>query len=212
MSVFIGNNCKIDPTATIGKSCCIGDNTIIRKNVIIGNNVTICENCILGETPTVWDAECSNKGFEGKLIIGNNCCIKPYVVIERGFCGHTSIGDNCFISSGCGIGHDVHIGNDCIFFPFVCVLGNATIGNNTKALAYSLIGNGSVVGEDSIIYFKAFAKNSIEPKSFIVGQDGATLKEHCKKRKLLKRIDKLSQRIKILEDAIDGRNNKKRKR
>ena len=45
---FIGNNCKIDSTATIGENCCIGDNTIIRKNVIIGDNVIVGENCVIG--------------------------------------------------------------------------------------------------------------------------------------------------------------------
>ena len=80
---FIGNNCKIDPTAIIGDNCCIGDNTIIRKNVIIGDNVIIGENCVIGETPSVWDASSDDERFDKKRIVGDGCCFKPFVVISN---------------------------------------------------------------------------------------------------------------------------------
>ena len=202
---FIGNNCKIDPTAIIGDNCCIGDNTIIRKNVIIGDNVTIGENCVIGETPSVWGSSPDDERFNKKLIIGDRCCFKPFVFIERGFSHDSKIGNNCFFSSLCGVGHDLIMGDNCLLFPQTCLHGNVTVGDNVLFYTCSMVMNDVNIGSNSTIYFRSFVKKSFPERSFIIGEDSDTLKEYCKKRNFLKHASKTLQRIKDLEDTINGK-------
>lgn len=208
---FIGNNCKIDPTAIIGDNCCIGDNTIIRKNVIIGDNVIVGENCVIGETPSVWDASPDDERFDKRLFIGDGCCFKPFVVIERGFLHDAKIGKNCFFSCLSGVGHDVIMGDNCLLFPQACLHSNVTVGDNVRFYTSSMVMDNITVGSNSIIYFRAFVKKSCKDDSFIMGEDSDTLKEYCKKRNFLKRASKTLQRIKDLEDTINGKDRREHK-
>ena len=204
---FIGNNCKIDPTVIIGDNCCIGDNTIIRENVIIGNNVTICENCIIGDTPTIWGIESDDdERFNKKLIIEDGVTIKSFTIIERGgFTEYSKIGRNTNIGSFCYIGHDAHIGKHCLIFPHVFFCGSVTLYNKVVVLSHSTLFNNVVLGYATTIFHGTNVFKSTEPESTIIGQHGDTLKEYCKKRNFLKHISKTLQRIKDLEDTINGK-------
>ena len=208
---FIGNNCKIDPTAIIGDNCCIGDNTIIRENVVIGNNVTICENCIIGDTPTIWGIESGDdERFNKKLIIEDGVTIKSFTIVERGgFTEASWIGKNTNIGSFCYIAHDVHIGEDCLIFPYVFFCGCVTLHNKVVVLSHATLFNYVVLGYATTIFHGTNVFKSTEPESTIIGQHGDTLKEYCRRRNFLKHTSKTLQRIKDLEDTINGKNRRK---
>lgn len=203
----IGNNCKIDPTAIIGENCCIGDNTIIRENVVIGNDVTIEENCIIGEAPTIWDADSADCDiFNKKLIIKDNVSIKSHTVIERGgLTSRSEIGEGTIIGPFCYIGHDARIGSKCVVFPYVFFCGNVTLKDNVVVLSHSTLFNFVVLDACTTVFHGTNVFQDSEKKAFIIGQHGDTLKEYCKKRNFLKRASKTLQRIKDLEDAINGK-------
>ena len=204
---FIGNNCKIDPTVTIGDNCCIGDNTIIRENVVIGNNVTIGENCVLGETPTVWNADCpESEVFNKKLIIQDGVTIRCNNIIERGGITDASIiGEGSMIGSFCYIAHDAIIGKACVIFPFVFFCGSVTLGNEVLIYSHSTIFNNVVLGDKSLVFHGTNVFKSTDKEGKAFGQYGDTLKEYCRKRNFLKRSSKTLQRIKDLEDTINGK-------
>lgn len=210
---FIGNNCKIDPTAIIGDNCCIGDNTIIRQNVVIGNNVTIGENCVIGETPTVWNADSAECDiFNKKLIIKDNVSIRCNTIIERaGINNEAVIGENTLIGSFCYIGHDANIGKECIFFPYVFLCGSVTLKNNVIIYSHSVVFNDIVLEDNSTVFYNSVAFKSTEKDGKVFGQYGDTLKEYCKKRNFLKHISKTLQRIKDLEDTINGKDRREHK-
>ena len=204
---FIGNNCKIDPTVTIGDNCCIGDNTIIRQNVVIGNNVTIGENCVIGETPTVWNAkDADSEIFNKKLIIKDDVTIRCSTIIERGgITDATILNEGSMIGSFCYIGHDANIGKTCIVFPYVFLCGSVTLEDQVLVLSHSTIFNNVVLGVGTVVFHGTNVFKSTEPDEKIFGQYGDTLKEYCKKRTFLKHISKTLQRIKDLEDTINGK-------
>ena len=204
---FIGNNCKIDPTVTIGDNCCIGDNTIIRENVVIGNNVTICENCVIGDTPTIWGIESGDdERFNKKLIIEDGVTIKSHTIVERGGLTDASrIGKNTDIGSFCYIGHDAQIGEQCLVFPFVFFCGSVTLHNKVVVLSHATLFNDVVLGDATTIFHGTNVYRSTEPEEKIIGENGDTLKEYCRKRYFLKRSSKTLQRIKDLEDTINGK-------
>ena len=161
----------------------------------IGNN---CKICVIGETPSVWDASPDDERFDKKLFIGDGCCFKPFVVIERGFLHDAKIGKNCFFSCLSGVGHDVVMGDNCLLFPQACLHSNVTVGDNVRFYTSAMVMDNITIGSNSIIYFRAFVKKSCKDGSFIMGE-------------FLKRASKILQRIKDLEDTINGKDRREHK-
>lgn len=210
---YIGNNCKIDPTATFGDNVCIGDNTIIRENVVVGNNVTICENCVIGETPTVWDVKDAESDiFKKKLIIKDNVTIRCNTIIERGgLTDATIIDEGSMVGSFCYIGHDANIGKCCTIFPYVFFCGSVTLKDEVMVYSHSTIFNNVVLGDKTIVFHGTNVFNSTDKYGKVFGQYGDTLKEYCKKRNFLKHSSNFLQRIKNLEDTINGKDRREYK-
>ena len=210
---YIGNNCKIDPTATFGDNVCIGDNTIIRENVVVGNNVTICENCVIGETPTVWDVKNAESDiFKKKLIIKDNVTIRCNTIIERGgLTDATIIDEGSMVGSFCYIGHDAIIGKCCTIFPYVFFCGSVTLKDEVMVYSHSTIFNNVVLGDKTIVFHGTNVFNSTDKYGNVFGQYGDTLKEYCKKRNFLKHSSNFLQRIKNLEDTINGKDRREHK-
>lgn len=208
---FIGNDCKIDPTAVIGDDCVIGDNTIIRKNVVIGDHVTIGECCILGEMPTLWDIDGNDsKCLDNSLIIGNNVTIKSHTVIERGGSTEASvIGDYTMIGPFCYLSHDAHIGEHCLLFPYVFFCGNVTLKDRVLVFSHTTIFNHIVLEDNTTIFHGTNVRESTEGHAFIIGQNGDTLQKYCKDKRFLRHASKTLQRIKNLEDTVNGKNSRK---
>ena len=209
-TTLIGENCKIDPSVVMGENCVIGDNTIIRENVILGDNVTICENCIIGDTPTVWGTQSADdEVFNKKLIIEDGVTIKSFTIIERGGLTDASrIGKNTDIGSFCYIAHDAQIGEDCLIFPYVFFCGSVTLHNKVVVLSHATLFNDVVLGDATTIFHGTNVFKSTEPEARIIGQYGDTLKEYCKKKNFLKCSSKTLQRIKNLEDAVNGKDSR----
>ena len=210
---YIGNNCKIAPTATFGDNVCIGDNTIIRENVVVGNNVTICENCVIGETPTVWDVKDAESDiFKKKLIIKDIVTIRCNTIIERGGLTDTTIiVEGSMVGSFCYIGHDANIGKCCTIFPYVFFCGSVTLKDEVMVYSHSTIFNNVVLGDKTIVFHGTNVFNSTDKYGKVFGQYGDTLKEYCKKRNFLKHSSNFLQRIKNLEDTINGKDRREHK-
>lgn len=204
---FIGNNCKIDESVQLGDNVTICDNTIIRKNVIIGNNVTIEENCIIGETPTVWGVDDVNSDvWDRKLIIEDNVNIKCFTVIERGANGYGSIiGEGTGIGSHCYFGHDAIVGKHNLIMPYVFFCGGVVTGERVLIFSHVTVFNNVTIGNKTKVFHGANVFSSTKNNDFIIGENGDTLKEYCKKKNFLKCSSKTLQRIKDLEDTINGK-------
>jgi len=204
---FIGTNCKIDPSVKMGDNCLIGDNVIIRQNVTLGNNVTICENCIIGDTPTIWGIQSGDdERFNKELIIEDGVTIKSFTIVERGGLTEASrIGKDTDIGAFCYIGHDAHIGEQCLIFPYVFFCGSVTLHNKVVVLSHATLFNDVVLGEATSVFHGSQVFKSTEPGARIAGVFGDTFKEYCKKKNFLKHISKTLQRIKDLEDTVYGK-------
>ena len=65
--------------------------------------------------------------------------------------------------------------------------------------------NDVVLEDNSTVFYNSVAFKSTEKDGKVFGQYGDTLKEYCKKRNFLKHASKTLQRIKNLEDTINGK-------
>lgn len=123
-SAVIGENCEIDPTASVGPFCVIEDNVKIAAGVIIGAHGFIGANSSLGK----------------------NCRLWPRVTLYYG----SQIGERVILHSGVVIGSD-GFGNaqDRGRFYKVPQLGSTVVGNDVEIGANTTIDRGAL--EDTII-------------------------------------------------------------
>jgi len=165
--VFIGSHVKIKCKKMIrcGKGVIIGDNTYIdalsKNGITIGSNVSIGRNSIIECTGIISEigdsliiengvgiASNAFIGVRGKVIIGANTIIGPYLKIHSENHNFASvektirsqgtnrkgitIGSDCWIGSGVTILDGVNIGNKCI------VAAGAVVTKDCKD--YSIVG------------------------------------------------------------------------
>lgn len=126
-SVVVGDNCRIDPSASIDAHCTIGTDVTLEKNVAIGAGCVISDGCY----------------------IAAGTRLSPHVTLYKS----VRIGERCRIHSGVVLGADgfglAKHGGNWVKVPQlgVVVIGNdVDIGANTTidrgALEDTLIGNG----------------------------------------------------------------------
>lgn len=101
-----------------------------------------------------WISIISNTAvIKSNVLIGKGTIIHDNVFINRG----TKIGNNCLINSNCSIDHDCTINDSTSIAPAVVTGGNVNIGSlshigiSSVILQNIFIGNGTVVGAQSLV-------------------------------------------------------------
>lgn len=144
--VEIGPFCVVGPDVSIGAGTKLLNSVTIMGHTKIGANNVIFPNAVLGAIP-------QDKKFVGEttyLEIGDNNHIRENVTIHTGTGkggGLTKIGSNNLIMVGVHLGHDVFIGDNCIFANNVMLAGHVHVGNNVVISAASGIHHYVTVGD-----------------------------------------------------------------
>lgn len=209
MSTIVGSNCYIDPNTQLGEDCVIGNNTMIYGQVRIGNHVTIGPNSIIGNAPTCFGLEESDERFETPLIIEDNVFIGNLCVIERGVDCPSKIGRGSMIGSLCYLAHEFDCGTGCFIYSHCFFCGRVKLGNGVLVLSNVTMFDKVSCGDNTIVFHRAIVSKSCEPRSFIIGERGEALKEYRKRERYIRRLAKYEERLKILEDRINGRIDKR---
>ena len=162
---IIGENVKILPGVFVGDNVKIGDNTILYANVCVYRDCEIGKNCIvhsgttigsdgfgfahtkLGEHVKIYQN--GNAVLEDDVEIGTNCAV------DRAVFGTTLIRKGCKIDNLVQLGHNVDIGEHCIFVAQSGVAGSTTLGRNVV-----LGGQAAIAGHLTVAPFAQFAARS----------------------------------------------------
>ena len=130
--VVIGSNCIIHPNVVIYENCVVGDNVIIHANTTIGSDAFYFK-----KRPTEFEP----LNTCGIVVIGANC------TIDKGVTAITKIGKGSILDNQVHIGHDVLIGEMCLFAAQVGIAGACNIGN--KVTIWGQVGiSSSITIED----------------------------------------------------------------
>jgi UDP-3-O-[3-hydroxymyristoyl] glucosamine N-acyltransferase len=162
----LGSNVSIGAFSIIG-SCEIGDNTKIGDQVKIFDCVDIGENCDIREFSSIGgkglgyykklDGTLEHIPHLGKVKIGNNVHIYPFVNIDQGTLGTTTVDDGAAIDHHVHIGHNSYVGKNSIL---VCgtvmaggskILNDCFIGGNTQLKQKCIIGNRVITGMGAVV-------------------------------------------------------------
>jgi UDP-3-O-[3-hydroxymyristoyl] glucosamine N-acyltransferase len=207
--VTIGKNARIGPNTVIGQGAKIGDDLNLRANVtiyhrvILGNRVSIHSGTIVGSDGFGY---ANDKGVwvkipqTGTVVIGDDCEIGANTCIDRGALDNTMIGNDVIIDNLVQIAHNVTVGDHS------CICGGTGIAGSTNIGKYVVIAGTCVVNghidicdKVQITGFSMVTKSITQPGVYSSGMPVQLNREWQKNTVRLRQIDKLVERVKVLE-------------
>jgi len=147
----------VGPGVTIGRDCFIGTNVSVEK-ALIGNRVRLSPNVVIGS-----DGFGYAMGLDGhkkipqigRVIIQDEVEIGSGTTVDRGAMDDTVIGEGTKIDNLVQIGHNCHIGRNCVIVGMVGLSGSTVLedfvvlGGQVGTAGHLTIGAGSMVAARS---------------------------------------------------------------
>ena len=209
--VSIGPNVFIGPNVTIGKNTRIGAGSRIEAGVTIyhdceiGNNVLLHSGTVIGSDGFgfVTDNDTHFKIPQtGKVIVEDNVEIGANCTIDRATIGETRIGFGSKFDNQVHIAHNVVVGKGCLLTGQVAIAGSATIGNFCIFAGQSGVAPHLTIGDRAIIAAKTGVTKSLEGGKVYAGMPAREIREQNKKDAIFSRMEKLLDRVKVIEEKI----------
>ncbi len=196
-NVDLGEDCLIHPTVTILERSKIGNRVILHPGVVIGSD---------GFGYELLEGRQQKIPQTGIVEIGDDVEIGANTTVDRARFGRTRILDGTKIDNLVQIGHNVTVGEHSILCAQVGISGSTKVGSSVT-LAGKVGVNGHIeIGDGAIVSAMAGVTKSVPPKEILVGLPARPMREFKENFVLLRNINKLYERVKILEDrlAADG--------
>lgn len=188
----------IEPGAIIGPKVVIGAHSVIGANAVIYGPTRIGEHCRIGSNTIIGDQAFYFRGIGDKgrqrWATGGDVLIEDYVEIgplcnvARGVSATTRIGRGTKIDAQVMIGHDVSIGENCLFASQVGIAGNVTIED--KVILYGQVGiiQNVTIGAGAILLGKAGVSKDLAPGGVYSGRPAQANRAHMKEAAALRRL------------------------
>ncbi len=116
----------VDEHVTVGDGCRIGPHVHLTGHTTIGANTSIHNGAVIGDEPQDYHY----KGEVSYVEIGEQCVIREYVTIHRGFREgtRTVVGNQVMLMALSHVAHDCRIGDRAIIANSALLAGHVEIG------------------------------------------------------------------------------------
>lgn len=151
-NVTIGDNCILHPNVVVYDNCVIGNNVIIQAGTVIGSDAFYFKN---RKTHFEQLETCGNVVIEDDVKIGAGC------TIDKGVSSDTRIGKGTIIDNLVHIGHDVVIGDMCLFAANVGIAGCCNIGNRVTLWGQVGIASDITIGDGAVVQAQSGVSENI---------------------------------------------------
>lgn len=174
----IGDRVVIYPGVYIGRNVQIGDDTVMHPQTvvyydsIIGKRCLIHAGCIIGADGfgfAVSDGEVCKIPQMGRVRIEDDVEFGASVTVDRAANGETLVKRGCKFDDKVHIGHNVEIGENCMFSAFSGVAGSTKVGNWVLMGGHSGISDHLTVVSGARIGAKTGVIENIEKVGTYVG-------------------------------------------
>jgi UDP-3-O-[3-hydroxymyristoyl] glucosamine N-acyltransferase len=215
-SARIEEGATIEPGAIIGPEATIGRGTIVAAGAVIGYRCAVGRDCFIGPHVSVTNALIGDRvilhagvrigqdgfGFAmgpkghtkvpqiGRVIVQDNVEIGANSCVDRGALKDTIIGEGTKIDNLVQIGHNVVIGRHCVIVGQAAIAGSAELGDFVVMGGQSGVAGHLKIGAGSQIAGASHAKDSLEPRSKVVGTPAQPLRDWMKERLAIRRLTK----------------------
>jgi UDP-3-O-[3-hydroxymyristoyl] glucosamine N-acyltransferase len=185
-NVVTGKNCVFHPNVVIYDNCVIGDNVIIHANSTIGGDAFYFRKRANNYEPMY---SCGNVEIGDDVIIGSNCSV------DRGATHTTRIGRGTRIDNLVQVGHDVIIGEMCLFAAQVGIAGACTIGNKVTIWGQAGISSGITIGDGATVLAQSGVGEDIPAGKTFFGSPAGDSRHKMRELFALKQLPDLISKL-----------------
>ena len=201
----IGPNSVIGEDVTIGKDCHVMANVSVRERCVIGDRVQLQPGVIIGSDGFGYEFSQGRHvkvDQVGIVEIGDDVEIGANTTVDRARFGQTVIGEGTKIDNLVQIGHNVVIGKHCLIVALTGISGSTRIGDHvTIAGQVGTVGH-ITIGDKATITARAGVTTSLPGGAIYAGRPAKPFNEEMKLRATMRRLPKLVERIKKLEQQL----------
>ena len=213
-SAHLEDSVKIEPGAVIGAEARIGRGTTIAAGAVVGYRCTIGRDCFVGPNASVTHALIGDRvtlhagvrigqdgfGFAmgpkghlkvpqiGRVIIQDDVEIGANSCVDRGALNDTIIGEGTKIDNLVQIGHNVIIGRHCVIVGQAAIAGSSELGDFVVMGGQSGVAGHLKIGAGTQIAGASNAKDSLPPRSKVVGIPAKPLREWMKEQLAVRKL------------------------
>ena len=208
-NVSVGAYSVVEDGATIGDNsvifpqCYIGREVVIGKGCIIYPQVVIREECVLKDGVILQaGARIGSDGFGftfrngrhqkipqiGNVVLGNDVEIQSNACIDRAKISSTIIGDNSKIDNLVQVGHNVVVGQSCIFCAQVGIAGTTEIGNGVVLAGQVGLAGHMKIGDRVQVGAQSGAMGNLESGKTYLGSPAIPQREAFKQMAIMQKL------------------------
>lgn len=184
--VRIGANCVLHPNVVVYNNCVIGDNVIIHAGTVIGADAFYFKN---RKTHFEQLETCGNVVINDQVRIGAGC------TIDKGVSSDTIIGKGSIIDNLVHIGHDVIIGERCLFAAGVGIAGCCNIGNDVTLWGQAGIASNISIGDGAVVQAQSGVAENVPAGKVYFGTPAHEAREKMKEVFALRQLPSLIHKL-----------------
>lgn len=203
-SARVASSAEIMPGCCVGEHVTIGENTVLHPNVVvyahseIGSNVVIHANSTIGSDAFYFKKRTDR--FEplyscGKAVIADNVVIGANCTIDRGVTDVTSIGKGSILDNQVHVGHDVIIGEMCLFAAQVGIAGATTIGDRVTVWGQVGISSGLHIGDGATLLAQSGVGENVPAGATFYGTPAGEARVKMREVFALKQLPELIKKL-----------------
>ena len=209
--VAIGADATLHPGVRIGANVRAGDRLIAQPNASIGGDgfsfVTPERGSVEAARASLGSEEIPGQSWVrihslGSVWIGDDVEIGSCTTIDRGTIRDTRIGRGTKIDNLVMVGHNVEIGEDCLFAGQVGIAGSTVIGNRVVLGGKVGISDNIRVGDDVVAGGGTIVLTSVPAGRAILGMPAVRMTTQVEINKGLRRLPRLYERVRALEALL----------
>lgn len=212
-SAKISPDAYIAAFAYVGENCVVEEGTVIEPHAVLLENVHVGKNCIIHSGAVIG---CDGFGFErtheglikipqmGGVLIGDDVEIGACTTIDRGTMSDTVIGSGTKIDNQVQIGHNVHVGKNCIICSMSGIGGSSVIDDNVTMSVQAGITDHVHIGANTIIAGRSGVTNDLPANSVVSGFPARPHNEAKRALVLAADLPMLYKRIRMLEKKVEA--------
>ena len=204
----IGPNCVVGENAVIGADCTLMAGAVVRERCVLGDRVVLQPGAVIGSDGFGYElADGRHVKIDqvGIVEVGNDVEIGSNTTIDRARFGKTIIGEGTKIDNLVQIGHNCVIGKHCLIVSLTGISGSTKLGDYvTVAGQVGMVGH-ITVGDKATLAARTGVNRDLPGGQVYGGNPALPFMEHQKLRVTLRRVPKLMERIKALEEALKNK-------
>lgn len=138
----------------------------------------------------------------GAVIIGDDVELGANTTIDAGTIRPTEIGNGVKIDNLCQIGHNVRIGNDCLFSAQTGVAGSTVVGNNVILGGHVGVSDNITIGDNVVVGGGSKILSKVPAGRVMLGYPATKMDQNLEIYKLQRRLPRLFEQVAALQKAV----------